>query len=83
MEIAADQAMEKAPKLWLSPLENCNCCNRDFNNTMFDARLPFGWGNYCAPCFKRNGGKLGTGLGQRYERQEIKGLGLAWVKTGG
>ena len=83
MDMEADKAIKKMPKLWLSPLENCNCCNRDFNGTMFDARLRSGWGNYCAPCFKAHGGQLGEGSGQRYELQDVDGIGKAWLKTGG
>lgn len=84
-EMEAETAFKKMPVIWASPLENCNCCNRDFFGTMYDARLPFGWGNYCGPCFKRNGGRLGTGLGQRYELQELPNdtSRKAWIKTGG
>ena len=69
--------------IYSSPIDNCQCCKRDFFGVMYDARLPFGWGNYCAACFKSNGGRTGQGYGQRYDLQEIEKGKKAWVKTDG
>lgn len=37
------------------------------------------WGNLCAECFRGNGCRLGTGRGQKYEKQADG----RWIKVGG
>lgn len=69
--------------IWASPLTSCQLCESPFNGQMFDARLPgLGWGNYCAACFRRHDGRLGTGLGQAYQLDTREGL-RAWFKIAG
>lgn len=65
---------------WLSPLNNCDVCGGKFNSVMYDAKTSHGpWGNLCQTCFAFEGGRLGTGLGQKYELQKNG----RWLKTGG
>ena len=51
---------------------NCDGCNAALTNTFYDARSSDGtgrWGNFCHTCFKLyTPGKLGVGVGQKYER---------------
>lgn len=50
--------------------ERCDVCGDALRSVMYDARTTFGpWGNLCSVCFAKVGVGLGTGLGQRYERQ--------------
>lgn len=69
------------PTYWLSPVpDGCQLCGKPFDGIMFDANLPgLGWGNYCKATFDRLGGRLGVGLGQRYEL----GADGKWLCTGG
>lgn len=70
--------------VWLSPLHGCDLCGAAFDGSapMYDAKVRGPWGNICHTCFEANGCRLGTGLGQRYELQELDGK-KAWVKTQG
>ena len=65
---------------WLGPVPPaCQLCGGAFRGTMYDANLRgVGWGNFCHPCFGEHSGRLGTGLGQRYELKAGK-----WEKTSG
>ena len=60
-------------KKWTgSILSNCDGCNAAITNLFYDAKSnsPTGrWGNFCPTCFKLyTPGKLGVGVGQKYER---------------
>ena len=56
---------------WMGKIEKCQICNHPFGNTMYDANLRHvSWANVCEPCFNKFGQGLGTGKGQKYERQE-------------
>ena len=74
--------------IWVSPLNGCDICGKEFVNIMYDAcvsdRLfgPKQWGNVCHECFLLGGGRLGTGLGQKYELQEQENKKY-WVKVAG
>lgn len=67
------------PVYWLSPLTRCDMCGSQFHGTMYDARVQGCWGNVCHSCFTLDGGRLGTGLGQKYE---LQGDGR-WLKVAG
>ena len=91
------------PTIWLSPLTTCNHCGKRFGDgpgesrVMADARVKWDhkhygpWGNVCDDCIADTdlGVRFGTGLGQRYELQELPSFdGLlsaqkAWVKVEG
>jgi hypothetical protein len=52
---------------------SCDLCKAENCDVIFDAELLIVpghrvWCYSCYSCFKRLGGKLGTGKGQRYER---------------
>lgn len=68
--------------VWLSPLHGCDLCGAAFDSVMYNAKVRGPWGNICQTCFDVQGCRLGTGLGQRYELQELDDK-KAWVKTGG
>jgi len=73
--------MSKAVK-WVGRVTICNCCNGDFGNTMYDARMPrIGvWGNFCQDCFDELGCSLGTGNGQKYTYEDATG---DWIQVAG
>lgn len=64
---------------WLSPIKRCDTCSQPFGTVMYDANVWGCWGNVCQRCFRLAGGKLGTGLGQKYQLQEDD----KWLKTEG
>lgn len=46
---------------------SCDVCGGKLAKVMYDAKTRNGqWGCLCHDCFHREGGKLGTGLGQKY-----------------
>lgn len=51
--------------------DQCQTCQRDYEGVMYDARLPLhgSWANICRRCFVAFGCRLGTGWGQKYEKQ--------------
>ncbi len=56
---------------WCGPIDKCQLTGDELGDTMYDARLPSGqWGNIGQRAFEENGCRLGTGLGQKYKRQE-------------
>lgn len=70
-----------AEKKWIGgvPAE-CDICKDDIVDAFYDAKSRMGvWGNMCPLCFNRVGLGLGTGLGQKYEKQADG----RWLKTGG
>ena len=63
---------------------NCQVCDSKLETEAYDAKVLFEafygrWGWFCRGCFKDNLCRLGTGYGQRYNRNE-NGV---WEKTGG
>jgi hypothetical protein len=63
-----------APNYWLSPAPSrCDLCQRPLNGVFYDAKTAGGpWGCICPTCHTgpRGIGRVGPGLGQRYELQE-------------
>lgn len=66
---------------WTGAVVKCDMCLRSFagEDKMFDAATAYGWANLCERCFRDHGRGLGTGRGQRYERQNDG----RWLKTAG
>lgn len=71
----------RQPRYWTGPAPvHCDLCNAEITDTFYDAGLPRGpWGFFCNDCFTQNALKLGTGYGQKYEKQADG----KWLKTGG
>lgn len=79
-------------KIYSSPLDKCECCNRPFGSgpgeslVMYDAAVivmgRITWANVCKGCFDAGRGQLGEGKGQKYELRRIDS-GKAWVKVEG
>lgn len=67
---------------WLSPVPGfCETCYGPIKDKFYDAKTNIGpWAIMCPSCFNLGPGigKLGTGLGQKYEFD-----GKHWIKTGG
>lgn len=65
----------KAPLTYVNPPEKCDMpgCNVRFDNTgdcFVDGRTTIGpWANMCVPHHRRIGVGLGTGRGQKWQRQ--------------
>lgn len=72
--------MDSKVKKWLGPAPtHCDLCTEPITNVFIDGRTNFGpWANMCPECHKANGVGLGTGRGQKYERQND-----SWIKTEG
>ena len=68
---------------WLSePPETCDTCDTDITNTFIDGKTAMGpWAFLCPSCFHfgPGTGRLGTGWGQKYEKQPDG----KWLKTAG
>lgn len=47
---------------------HCDLCRRPLQSVMYDAAIRGQWGCVCPRCFAVYGGRLGTGLGQKYRR---------------
>ena len=72
--------VHERPVFWTGPLTDCDIDHRPFVAVMYDAKTKSGpWGNLCDRCFEAHGVGLGTGLGQRYERQDDG----RWLRTAG
>ncbi len=67
--------------VWVGRVEDCDVCHEYLKDVMYDANIrTFGmWGNICQRCFDYHRCRLGTGLGQKYERQSDG----RWLKVGG
>lgn len=70
-------------KFWMGSVpSNCDACSMELTDKFYDAKTKFGpWGNLCPACHT-NGpglGKVGTGLGQGYTKQDDG----RWLKTAG
>lgn len=84
-EAELEQIIRTAPwtgqeQYWHGDLEGCDLCSRPFAplRYMVDACLQQGGANLCAPCFLRQGGRLGLGRGQAYEASA-----LGWRRVAG
>lgn len=89
-DVLADKARrlgERQPRRFYfvpTPVK-CDMCGdplrADVGTAMYDARTRGGpWGCLCRSCFDSYGVGLGTGLGQRYEREAD---GRFWYREGG
>lgn len=55
---------------YVNPPAVCDNCRSPINSTFYDARTHGGaWGNLDQKCFDAIGVGLGTGRGQKYEKQ--------------
>jgi hypothetical protein len=64
-------------------VEKCDGCPKKLLLVCYDTKTKLNgmWANLCPTCYNLYGiGKLGTGLGQRYER---KAVGTPFTKTAG
>lgn len=58
----------------------CDLNGEKLETAFVDGRLRFGgWGMFCVTCHEQFGIGLGTGRGQKYEKQPSG----VWLKTGG
>jgi hypothetical protein len=75
--------MARTPRLhyWTGdPGKRCDVCYQDWNGVFIDGITQGGkWANMCTECHRRYGHGLGTGKGQRYEKQPDG----RWLKTAG
>jgi hypothetical protein len=64
----------RRPVRWLSPREACDLCHIDISDKPFvDGKLVGGpWALMCEACHRQFGIGLGTGRGQRYDRDGVK-----------
>ena len=52
---------------YINPPKTCDVCYSQVGDVMYDAKTVYGpWANMCENCFNTIGVGLGTGLGQRY-----------------
>ena len=67
-------------KKWLGPAPtHCDVCCTQINNVFIDGRTVYGpWANMCCERHSKFGVGLGTGKGQKYERDNG-----SWVKVAG
>ena len=66
--------------VWFGDITVCDFCKGPFRgDVMYDANLGGPWGNVCQRCFDMHGCRLGTGFGQKYEKQKDG----KWLKVGG
>lgn len=67
-------------KEWKGPAPSyCDVCCKPIDKTFIDGKTVHGpWANMCSECHSHIGVGLGTGKGQKYERDGIK-----WVKVEG
>lgn len=67
------------PKIWEgSEPVKCQVCLGPITDTFVDGRINETWAMMCPTCHKITGGNLGTGYGQKYEKQ-----GEQFVKIAG
>lgn len=59
---------------------SCDICSHPITETFVDGKTNMGpWGNMCPSCHGSHGCGLGTGRGQKYQRQPDG----RWLKVGG
>ena len=68
-------------RYWMgSEIEKCDVCKAKIRNAFVDGKMEGGpWAIMCASCHRIYGVGLGTGRGQRFEKQEDG----RWLKTEG
>lgn len=70
-----------------NPPASCDICAAEIVDAFYDFRTSNGrWANGCPACFKSHRGRVGTGLGQRYESrtENADGSGATvFIKTAG
>lgn len=71
--------MNTQPRYWCGDVTPCNICNQPAQSVMYDAATRRGWGWLCPRCFRGEGCRLGTGVGQQYTKQDDG----KYLKTGG
>lgn len=65
---------------WLSAVDNCELCDTPLFHRMVDGKTNMGpWALMCLKCHTEHGGRLGPGLGQKYQVQP----GGRWLKIAG
>lgn len=65
---------------WLSHVGACEICDQPLTTLMVDGKTNWGpWALMCVPCHTVHGGKLGLGIGQKYEKQQDG----RWLKVAG
>lgn len=70
------------PRYWIGPAPTkCDIHHEALTDKFIDGKTQMGpWGNMCPACWAHYGvGRLGTGYGQEYTKQEDG----RWLKTGG
>lgn len=70
-----------ALRYWMgSEVTECDLCEKKITDEFVDGNVRgLSWACMCPQCHASRGGGLGTGRGQRYERQDDG----RWLKTGG
>lgn len=65
---------------YTNPPDVCDIDGKPFDTRMYDCKTKSGpWGNICHTCYLKHGVGLGTGRGQKYERQPDG----RWLKVAG
>jgi hypothetical protein len=69
------------PVYWVGqPDANCDLCGNPIGKLFVDGRTRMGsWANMCRACHSAYGLGVGTGKGQRFQKQPDG----RWLKTGG
>lgn len=72
--------MKSVTRRWMGPAPtHCDVCCKPISKTFIDGKTVYGpWANMCCECHNKIGVGLGTGKGQKYERD-----GEAWIKVTG
>jgi hypothetical protein len=74
-DILNDKNPQKRRKVWMSdPPDKCQMCEKPIGDIFIDGRTSLGpWANMCQSCHRRKGVGLGTGKGQKYQRDPQTG----------
>jgi len=66
---------------WCGPVPAvCEISGKPFNGVMYDASVPgLGWAHICYDTFKQYSCKVGSGMGQKYRKQDDG----RWLKVEG
>ena len=72
--------MNTVTKRWMGPAPtHCDLCCAPITKVFIDGRTVHGcWANMCEACHSQVGVGLGTGKGQKYDRD-----GESWIKVAG
>ena len=72
--------MPTKPVEWIGTVPTCNFCQKSLVSVFVDGKTNLGpWATMCLDCHRVNGLGLGTGLGQKYQRNADG----KWYKVGG